>query len=337
MFAGISKRVVRILQLGLVSLAAVAVLDFWCGCSSGVINGPSPSSATAPRLVGYLPDYHASYATYATTLDFTRMTHLILAFGHAPLCSGTCTAESDMTLSLEQNDAAIAALVTAAHRRGVQVLISLGGGDDPGDATISQFYNAGLSTQFAAAIDAYVAAHNLDGVDVDIENAATMGAPYGDFVAALVARLHPEGKLVTVATGPYLQKAIPNGVLNECDFVNVETYSTLAQAQSDLKFYTNLGVAPGKLVLGVPFFGISADGSVLASYAAILSAYPDAWQADEVSGGTLDGGVALHYVGEATMAQETKLGAQYGGIMVWELTEDAAAPHSLLQVIEADL
>jgi len=37
------------------------------------------------------------------------------------------------------------------------------------------------------------------------------------------------------------------------------------------------------------------------------------------------------------MAKEVQLGKQYGGVMVWELMGDAPAPHSLLQVIHANL
>jgi GH18 family chitinase len=297
---------------------------------------PAPTSTV--RLVGYLPDYNASYAVYAKNLDFTKMTHLILAFGLAPLCNGTCTASSNMTIGLQQTDADIATLVTAAHAAGVKVLISLGGGVDSSDDTISQFYLAGLSTQFAAAINQYVTAHNLDGVDVDIEDASTMGAPYGTFVAALAAQLHPQGRLLTAAMYPYLQPAIPDSILTTVDFVNVETYSTDAQAISDLNFYvTRKSVPAGKLVLGVPFYGATADQSTIASYSAILAAYPNAWQNDQVSGGPLDNGATLYYVGETTMATETKLGAQYGGVMIWELTQDAAPPHSLLNVIQSNL
>jgi len=96
-------------------------------------------------------------------------------------------------LSLDQNDADVATLVAAAHAPEFKVMISLGGGDRTEDATISQFYNAGLSVPFAAAIDQFVTAHNLDGVDVDMEDPSNMGAPYGDFILALAARLHPEG------------------------------------------------------------------------------------------------------------------------------------------------
>lgn len=328
-------------RLALPGLMAGAALSVY-GCGGGataVTPTPTPIPSNQPRLVGYLPDYDQSFATYASTLDFTQMTHLILAFGHAPMCTGTCTASSDMTISMQQQtDASIDALVAAAHKAGVKVLISLGGGDLPGDNSIDQFYNAGLSTQLATSVDSFVTAHNLDGVDVDIEDPNNMGQPYADFVQALAGVLHPAGKLLTAAMAPYLQNAIPDSVLSTCDFINVETYSTDAKAISDLQYYSQQKNVPtGKLVLGVPFYGQSGDQSVVESYANILAAYPDAWQTDQVSGGSLAGGVTLYYVGQATMAEETKLGAEYGGIMIWELTQDAPAPHSLLSVIQSNL
>jgi chitinase len=324
---------------GTMTAAALASL---CGCSNGSVTTtstpPSPTAAP-PKLVAYLPDYHQSYALYAKSLDFSHMTHLLLAFGHAPLCNGTCTASSDMTITMQQQtDADIDTLVTAAHQAGVKVLLSLGGGDNAGDATFSQFYNVGLSAQLAASVNNFVSAHNLDGVDVDIEDATNMGQPYADFVQALANVLHPEGKLLSAAMGQSLQKAIPDAVLGECDFINVLTFSTDAQAIADLQYYAQTKSVPvTKIVLGVPFFGRNADQSILESYATILAAYPNAWQSDEVSGGSLDGGIALYYVGESTMATETKLGAQYGGIMVWELSQDAPAPHSLLKIIQTNL
>jgi chitinase len=96
-------------------------------------------------------------------------------------------------------------------------------------------------------------------------------------------------------------------------------------------------VPKDQMTLGVPFFGQSADGNIAETYSTILAAYPDAWQTDVVSGGSLDGGIALYYVGEATMARETWLGKEYGGVMVWELSQDAPAPHSLLHIIDENL
>jgi chitinase len=318
-------------------LCRIAALAGIAGCAS--VHNLVPTTANpAARLVGYVSCYNGSYGTRAATLNFSRMTHLLLAFGTAPKCDGSCTAASDMTLSLEQDDADVATLVAAAHAAGVKVMISLGGGDRDDDATISQFYNAGLSVPFAAAIDRYVAAHHLDGVDVDMEDPSNMGAPYGDFIQALAARLHPEGKLLTAAVGSYPGSAIPDAALAQFDFLNVMVYSNYADASDALEYYSAVkAIPPEKLVLGAPFFGATRNWTREESYATILAAYPDAWQRDEVGGGPLDNGVTFHYVGESSMAEETQLGAHYGGIMIWELTQDAGGPHSLLSVIQKNL
>ena len=323
--------------MGLCNIAALAALSGIAGCAS-VHNFVPTSPNPAARLVGYVSCYDGSYAARAATLNFSRMTHLLLAFGTANRCDGLCTANSDMTLSLDQDDADLATLVAAAHAAGVKVMISLGGGDWAADATISQFYNAGLSVPFAAAIDQYVTAHNLDGVDVDMEDPSNMGAPYGDFILALAARLHPEGKFLTAAVASYLGSVIPHAALAQFDFLNVMIYSNYVDASGELQYFSSVkAIAPEKLVLGVPFFGSTANWTREESYATILAAYPDAWQKDEVSGGSLDNGITLDYVGESTMAQETQLGARYGGIMIWELTQDAGGPHSLLSVIQKNL
>jgi chitinase len=329
-------------RLAILSVVAAAFAIGITGCAEYVLNpaalAGSPGKTSAPRLVGYLPDYHSSYSTYAQSLNFTGMTHLILAFGHAPVCNGACTATSDMTISLQQSDSEIAAIVTSAHNAGVKVLISLGGGDNPGDQTFSQFYNVGLSTPLAASVDQFVAAHDLDGVDVDIEDEANMGAPLGDFVTALAARMHPENKLLTGAVAPYRQSFMTDATLVQFDFLNVTSFSTSTQAASDLEYYaTTKSIAANKIVLGVPFFGANSNQAVIVSYSAILAAYPDAWQQDQVSGGALANGMTLDYLGETSMADETKLATRYGGVMAWELTQDAPAPHSLLAIIRKNL
>src|SRR5580704_15433589 len=64
---------------------------------------PPPSSAPVvhPLLVGYVPAYNgASLAGALIGLDLSRITHLDIAFGNPPPCSGPCTAQSDMTFGL---------------------------------------------------------------------------------------------------------------------------------------------------------------------------------------------------------------------------------------------
>jgi chitinase len=315
------------------------VAAFVGACQSGWSQEVASTAAEEPRLVGYLPNYEGSYADFAKTLDFTKMTHLNLIPALPPKCHGRCTAESDMTFSLGQSDADIDALVTAAHSAGVKVLVTICNSDNNNHPVLSQFYNAGLSSELAASLDSFVTAHDFDGVDVDVETPNEMGAPYDTFMAALIDNLRPEGKILSAAVAEWIQSqnVMTLDTLHAFDFLNVMVYSNLSDAKTGMEYFSSLDEPASQMTLGVPFFGCNAAGSICETYATILKAYPNAWKMNEVSGGKLDGGVALHYVGEATMAKETKLGKQYGGVMIWELAQDASGRHSLLTVIRDDL
>ena len=283
-----------------------------------------------PYLVGYLGVYkNLDWIAVARTLDFTKMTHLNLAFINPPICAGACTAQSDMTLAGNRSltDEALKTIVDAAHARGTKVLISIGG--DGGDRNIMQFYNAGLSAELTDAIDAYLKRHDIDGVDVDIEQPTQMGVPFTTFVNTLVAKLRPEGKLVTAAVAQYIQAGVQDDVLAQFDIVNVMIYGSYERSVTDMAWWANNKHVPKeKLTLGIGFH----------NYSTILANYPNAWAVDSVGGGTYRDGAVISYQGENTVARETQLGAQYGGAMIWELTQDdPSSPHSLLKVIQKNL
>lgn len=296
-------------------------------CACEIPNGPPNPH---PYLVGYLGVYRpADWVAVAKTLDYTRMTHLNLAFINPPLCNGPCTAQSDMTLHGNPSftEDALKTIVDAAHAHGTKVLASLGG--DKGDLRYMQFYNAGLSDQIADAVDAYVKQHHLDGVDVDIESPDQMGVPYTHFVNALVSRLHPEGKLVTAAVAQYIQAGVQEGVLQQFDIINVMIYGGYDRSVADMAWWVDREHIPkDKLTLGIGFH----------NYSAILAAYPNAWAVDTVGGGSFRNGAVMNYQGEATVARLTQLSAQYGGAMIWELSQDdPTSPHSLLKVMQKNL
>jgi GH18 family chitinase len=300
--------------------------------------GASTTESTPPRLIGYLPGYtRVSYTDYAQKIDFSGITHLNLAFGNPPKCDGACTSHSKMDFSIKgQSDADVTAIVRAAHAAKVKVLLSIGGGG--GDQLILPFYNAGLSDQLVGSLDKYLRAHDLDGVDVDIEDPSNMGAPFAKFVDVLVATFRPEGKLVTAAVAKYLQDSMPDSALHQFDFINVMVYSSYAQAATALDFYSVQKKVPrNQIVLGVPFFGSNTSDTKEEDYQALLSAYPNAWKVDSVGGGSLDDGQNFNYVGENTMAKETLLSKKFGGMMIWEMMADAPAPHSLLDLIRKNL
>jgi chitinase len=296
-------------------------------CPCEIPNGPPNPH---PYLVGYLGVYRpADWPSLAKTLDFTRMTHLNLAFINPPQCNGVCTAQSDMSLHANPSftDDALKTIVDSAHAHGTKVLASLGG--DKGDARYMQFYNAGLSDQIADAVNAYVKEHNLDGVDVDIESPDQMGVPYTQFVNALVSRLRPEGKLITTAVAQYIQAGVQDAVLQQFDIINVMIYGGYDRSVADMAWWVkNEHIPKEKLTLGIGFH----------NYSAILAAYPNAWAVDTVGGGTFRNGAVMNYQGEATVAKLTQLSAQYGGAMIWEVSQDdPTSPHSLLKVIQKNL
>jgi GH18 family chitinase len=292
----------------------------------------------AKHVIVYLPFYRQrDMAAALAATNLTGVTDMDIAFVGPPLCSGVCSAASDFTIRADgHTDADVDAVVQLAHAKGISVLASIGGGGG-GVSDIAQFYDAGLSAPLVAALTKYVRLHKLDGIDSDVEISDNMGAPYADFIAKLITAMHSEGKIVSCATDKYIQTSIPQATLLSFDYINLMVYSNLKDAQDSLNYFVNVKQVPAsKVVLGVGFYGDAHNG-VVADYADILAAYPNAYRIDTVGGGTFKDGIVLNYIGEDTTAKETKLASQYGGIMVWQLLGDAPPPHSLLNVIRANI
>lgn len=205
---------------------------------------PPPTSGT--KFVVYLDDYSGSWSTWATKIDFSKMTHLNLAFF-------TATTGNNWVESSGQSDASIKALVTKAHAAGVKVLASLGGGG--GDTSVvNQYKNTANDDALVNNLDAMLTRLSLDGVDVDIEkeSSSEVGTPYATFVSKVIAKLRPKGKLVTAAVAQYLQPYMPDATLKSFDFVNIMVYSTnTSDYTSAFNFYVGKGVARSQLTGGI--------------------------------------------------------------------------------------
>jgi hypothetical protein len=290
-------------------------------------SGPAPMDMAQPvpttRVVAYLPNYRGSYADWAQSIDFSKMTHLNLAFATANGSNGWDVGASDNEVK---------ALVDAAHAAGVKVLISLGGGG--GDrSVIAQFKNAGNVAPLVKNLDQLVAAHNFDGVDIDIEDPNHLGADYAGFVKAVIATLRPEGKLVTAAVAQYLQDSMGDDTLHSFDFVNVMIYSDYNQSVSDLDYYVNTKQVPKPLLtLGAGFFGTDSGGNEY-DYKDILAADGSAWSKDQAT----VNGKTVNYTGMASMKKLAEYSKGFGGIMFWELGEDVTDSHSLYKVIQSTM
>lgn len=103
-------------------------------------------------------------------------------------------------------------------------------------------------------------------------------------------------------------------------------HSPYSYAVEALDYWLGRGLSPEKAVLGIPFYGRPK----WMEYRAPVSLDPDAPQKDVV---TVDG-VPVHYNGIPTVQARMRLALERaGGVMVWELAQDARGEASLLGAI----
>jgi hypothetical protein len=265
--------------------------------SAGMAGSAGGGSTTIPdvKVVVYLDDYTGSWSDWANKIDFSKMTHLNLAFF-------TATGSNGWNESSGQSDDDVKMLVDKAHAAGVKVIASLGGGG--GDSSVvNQYKDSSNDDALVSNLDAMLKRLNLDGADIDIEKESTgeVGTLYGTFVSKIIATLHPEGKIVSAAVAPYLQGYMPDDTLHSFDYVNIMTYSSnTSDYNSDVSLYTgDKGMAKTKVTLG------------------IIS------ESDQ-------------HTSTTTTKAIDGIAKGYGGVMLWDLAEDATGNASVYKQIQSD-
>jgi hypothetical protein len=295
---------------------------------------PLPKGPPALRTVVYLPSYRGALSNWIGRIDGSRMSYLNL-----------CFAEVSAEGAVSYPDTGLDAFVTAAHSAGVKVCMAIGGGaiiDTGGPfATVLQ---DGSRDAFVDELVEYAAQHQLDCIDVDLEGNA-VNQYYEAFVTSLAAKLHGAGKEMTAAVGSWFGDRISGAAIQSFDFINVMAYdlhnpfaatepvqsASIEEATQEVEYWIGRGLAKEKAVFGVPFYGFRwVDGkSEALTYAQILAGSPAAETTDRVD---LSGAVT-YLNSRTTIVAKAQLAKQYGGIMVWELGQDAGGDASLLKAI----
>lgn len=304
------------------------------GSATGGVGEPGTHGRPDQRTVVYLPEWRGSLAAWASKLDYSRISYLNLCF--ADISAGG---------DISYKDAGLDAFVSAAHAQGVKVCMAIGGAtviDDGG--VFASVLQDGERDAFVGKLDQYAIDHQLDCIDVDLEGNG-VNQYYEAFVTSLATKLHASQKELTSAVSSWFGDKITDQALQVFDFINVMAYdlhnpggssqpvqsSSLADAQAEVDYWVNRGLPKGRAVFGVPFYGYrwtTAKGEAL-TYSEILAQAPAAATQDQV---TLNGAVT-YLNSRATIIEKAKLAKTYGGIMVWELGQDAAGDASLLKAI----
>jgi GH18 family chitinase len=284
------------------------------------------------RIVGYMRN--RGLANSIKNFELDKITHLNIAFIN-PDSLGNLKVAPDLK--------DVAAL---AHKSGVKVLLSIGGGTPP--AALPDFIYGNKQDLFISTLIKVMVDDDLDGIDVDLEG-GLVDNNYEGFVSKLASALKEKNKLITAAIATTYADKYTDKALAQFNFINVMSYDKTGpwnqnkpgqhapfdMAADDMDYWTNKrGIAKEKLSLGVPFygygFGTNAPESI--AYKDIIAQYPGAENTDQV---TVPGGGIIYYNGAPTIKAKTVLALEKaGGVMIWQLSQDAKSERPLLDVID---
>lgn len=306
------------------------------GPRGGVPVGTSTmvESRISLRTVMYLPDYQGKLSQWSAQLDFPNITYVNLSF-----------AEVDAAGNVSYRDAALASFVATAHAAGTKVCLAVGGAAtiDDGDVFATLLQDDQRATLVNNLVS-FTTSSQLDCLDIDLEGNG-VNQYYEAFVTELDAQLEPLGVELTAAVAGWFGDRISDRALASFDFINVMAYdlyhsretpmqtSSIEAATNEVEKWVARGVPREKVVYGVPFYGfewpIGGGEPTIIGYDTLLNRDPAVETQDQLQHGER----IVYLNSRATIQEKTRLAQSYGGIMGWELGQDAAGDASLLRAI----
>ncbi|WP_249998149.1 glycosyl hydrolase family 18 protein [Actinoplanes sp. M2I2] len=273
------------------------------------------------KSVGYMP----SWAGNVTSVQYSKLTHINYSFA-LPNANGT--------LQPIENTSKLQQLVTLGRQNNVKVSLAIGGWNDGNDSAFESLAaNPGTRTTFVTTVMNTVRQYGLDGIDIDWEypDPGASGNNYTALMQQLSTALHNEGKLLTAAVVSEggTAEGVQPAVFGAVDWLNIMAYdggsphANYDWSVASANFWKNRGLPKAKTVLGVPFY--SRPGYL--TYAQLVAQDPANANRDCTPSGEC-------YNGLPTIRRKTQWAmANAGGIMNWELSQDATGANSLVSAI----
>ncbi|ESQ86640.1 hypothetical protein ABAC460_22700 [Asticcacaulis sp. AC460] len=325
-----------------------------------MIAAPAVAKPAKPVVIGYIPTFK-DYRPTLEVIDMSKLTHINISFANPDaegrFVNGDLLACSD---GYAPGDGMLPAadirnIVAKAHKHGVKVLVSLGGGTLPkcsGD-WVDLLSDEKRATTVANLVK-FAEEFDLDGIDVDLEweilTAIDKAGRYVQFTAELSRELDKRGLLLTCATASNPGGMIPIGSIPHFDYINLMSYdgvgptwgpaggenASMEMARKDIAVWLARGAPKEKIVLGVPFYGrgFGEYAGQFNDYRHILERFGEDAAYGDVIGERCAGCSYITYSGRPTTRAKARLAAeQTAGVMIWELTEDVQGPNSLLDAL----
>ncbi len=346
-------------------LLSLVLFGAWC-----IYHAPASADIWS---AGYYPGYEQS-SMPASVVDFAALTHVI-HFSVSPKIDGSLNQAINGITPTGSAD-----LVSRAHAAGKKVLFSVSGSTSGGFGGATSTANRGT---FITNLVNFMSTYGYDGIDIDWEPLASSDAlQYTNFIKELRVALNGYSpyRMLTVATAQ--QPAWFATLQGQFDQINLMTYDLsgpwsgwvtwynaavydggyrfpstgglVPSADGMVTQFINAGVAPGKLGIGIAFYGRMWSGGTgtptggvsaprqswttdptmtYASYATIMSTYYQTnlyhWDtAAQASYLGIDntGSTNDHFISyDDERACQSKVvyarNRGLGGVMIWELGE----------------
>ena len=290
------------------------------------------------RTIVYLPSYVGKLGSWAAQLQFAHVTHVNLSFAEVNAAGG-----------VSYPDPALSAFVSAAHEAQAKVCVAIGGATTiNGGGVFATVLADEVRPQLVDNLVKFVTDNQLDCLDVDLEGDG-VNQYYEAFVTELAAKLKPQGKELTAAVAGWFGDRITATALASFDFINVMAYdlfyepnkpmqwSSMEAATAEVDKWVARGMPRDRVVYGVPFYGIrwvlddqgNGGAPEIMGYSALLRLDPTVTTQDQLD----RQGTVIYLNSRATIQDKALLAKTYGGIMAWELSQDASGDASLLKAI----
>jgi GH18 family chitinase len=283
-------------------------------------------SDPAFRIIGYLPEYRLAQFDSRTAAPLTDL----ILFAAEPAADGT--------LDLKRlANAPWGELRDFRKQHGAKLHLCVGGwGRSDHFARVA--LDETLRTRFVESTASFLRQQQLNGLDLDWEHPGNDAERQGytNLLRDLKAAFRPHGLEVSLTMAPWQQ--LPDEAYQLADRVQLMCYdygqrhSTLEHAKADVRSFIKRKIPRGKLVLGLPFYGRKIDDrSRTITWRDVAARYDLPPGADEVDG--------FFFNGPETIRLKTgiALDARLGGVMIWEVGQDASGEKSLIKVIAKEV
>ncbi|MSR81532.1 MAG: glycoside hydrolase family 18 protein [Candidatus Latescibacteria bacterium] len=274
------------------------------------------------QVTGYLPDYRLADFVPAPKAGFD----VLVLFSAEATPQGALDLARLPVWALERGRQLKA-------QQGCLLLLSVGGWDrSAGFPALAADPSA--RQRFGQGLVAFCQEQGFDGVDLDWEHPKDQGEAqnFGLLLGEISQVFTPAGLQLSSALAPW--QDLPDAVYQHLDRLHLMAYdnpgrhSTYESAVADVQRLLDRGVPAAKIWLGVPFYGRKPEAFDEAlTYAQLHAQFKPGPEVDEAGG--------YYFNGPQTLQRKTRFAHEkgLGGIMVWELGQDAPGEASLLRAL----